>query len=123
MAQLKLYENYVEKLVKCLPMDDAHFIANLSANQLLPGDTENKIKISQTQPDKASYFLCHVIKPALDIGDFSGFKKLLSIMHDCGYDHVQKLSCQIEQDMNEQIKPPGIVMCMLIYVCLVCIYL
>ena len=74
MAQLKLYENYVEKLVKCLPMNDAHFIAKLSAKQLLPGDTEDKIKSSQTQPDKASYFLCHVIKPALDIGNFSGFK-------------------------------------------------
>ena len=115
MALLKLYENYVEKLVKCLPLDDAHFITKLSANQLLPGDTENKIKSLQTQSDKALYFLNHVIKPALDIGILSGFKKLLSIMHNCGYDHVQELSCQIEQDMNEPIQP-GIVMCICMYI-------
>ena len=115
MAQLKLYEDYVEKLVKCLPLDDTLFIAKLSGNQLLPGDTGNKIETLQTQPEKATYFLCHVIRPALDLDDFSGFKKLLSIMHNCGYDHVQKLSCQIEQDMNEQIKPPGIMMCIFTY--------
>ena len=111
MAQLKLYENYVENLVKCLPLDDALFIAKLSGDQLLPGDTGNKIETLQTQPEKATYFLCHVIKPALDLGDFSGFLKLLSIMHNCGYGHVQKLSCQIEQDMNKHIKTPGIMMC------------
>ena len=118
MAQLKVYENYVEKLVKCLPMDDAQFITTLYANQLLPGDTQNKIKSSQTQMDKASYFLCHVIKPAIDLDDVSSFKKLLSIMHDCGYEHVQKLSRQIEQDMNENIKA-GVVICICMYIILI----
>ena len=101
MTHLKLiYERYVDKLVKCLPMDDAHFIAKLSAKQLLPGDTENKIKQLSTPSDKASYFLSHVIKPALEIDDVFDFKQLLSIMHDCGYNHVQKLSLKIDQDMN-----------------------
>ena len=109
MSQLEIYKSYVEKLVKCLPMDDVHFIKKLSERLLLSGDIENKIKQSSTQSDKASYFLSHVIKPALDIDDVSGFKQLLSIMHTCGYDHVEKLSCQIENDMNEHLKP-GILM-------------
>ena len=109
MTQLKLYERYVERLVKCLPMDDVYFIAKLSAEQLLPGDIEKKIKQSSAQSDKALYFLSHVIKPALEIDEVSGFKQLLSIMQTCGYDHVQKLSCQIENEMNEYLRP-GIVM-------------
>ena len=101
MSQIKaIYVNYVNKLVKCLPMDDTHFITNLSAQQLLPGDTESKITALSTQADKASYFLSHVIKPALDIDDISGFKKLLSVMQECEYDHVQKLSNKIRDDID-----------------------
>ena len=110
MTQLTLYERYVDKLVKCLPMDDSHFIANLSAKQLLPGDTENKLKPLHTQSEKASYFLSHVIKPAFDIDDISGFGQLVSIMQTCGYDHVQRLSCQIDEDMNVKHLKPGILL-------------
>ena len=101
MTHLKVYENYVEKLVKCLPMDDATFIKRLSAERLLPGDTESKIKTLHAQSDKASYFLNHVIKPAMEIDNFSDFKKLLLIMQNCDYAHVQQLSCEIEQDIND----------------------
>ena len=69
MSQVKAYENYVEKLVKCLPMDDTLFIVSLSKHQLLPGNTSNKIETLPTQADKVLYFLNHVIKPALDIED------------------------------------------------------
>lgn len=101
MTQINLYESYVEKLVKCLPMDDAHFITKLCSHHLLPGDTENKIKAFNTESDKSLYFLNHVIKPALDIDDVCGFKKLLLVMQSCGYEHVQKLSYQIENDISK----------------------
>ena len=106
MAHLRAYQNYLEKLVKCLPMDDTHFITQLSAQQLLPGDTESKIKALSTPSDKASYFLSHVIKPALDIDETSSFDKLLSIMLNCGYTHVQKLAPTIkcEIDKSNEIK-------------------
>ena len=111
MTLLRIYEKYLEKLVKCLPMDDAHFIASLSSKQLLPGDVEDRIKHSQAQADKASYFLHHVIKRALDIGDSSSFKELLSVMQSCGYKHLQTLSDQIEQDINEfEHLKPGMLM-------------
>ena len=106
MAYIRTYQNHVEKLVKCLPMDDTHFITKLSAQQLLPGDTENRIKTLSTQADKASYFLNHVIKPALDINETSDFDELLSIMQNCGYKHVQKLAVTIkcEIDKSDRIK-------------------
>ena len=110
MTHLKLFERYVDKLVKCLPMDDTHFIVKLSANRLLPGDTENKIKQLSTPSDKASYFLSHVIKPALEIDDVSNFKQLLSIMHNCGYSHVQNLSLKVDQDMNVKHIKSGILL-------------
>ena len=110
MAYLRAYSNHVEKLVKCLPMDDTHFITKLSAQQLLPGDTESKIKAMSTQADKASYFLSHVIKPALDIDDISDFDKLLFVMRTCGYNHVEKLAQAIESEIN---KPDEMKSCML----------
>ena len=101
MSQIKtIYVDYVDKLVKCLPMEDTHFITKLSSQNLLPGDTESKIKALSTQADKASYFLSYVIKPALDIDDTSGFNKLLSVMQECEYDHVQTLSNKIRDDID-----------------------
>ena len=104
MAHIRTYQNHVGKLVKCLPMDDAHFITILSAQQLLPGDTENKIKTLSTQADKASYFLSHVIKPAIDINETSSFDKLVSIMQNCDYIHVQKLAVTIKCDIENEMK-------------------
>ena len=102
MAHKRAYQNHLEKLVKCLPMDDTLFTTTLSAQQLLPGDTENKIKPLPTQADKASYFLSHVIKPALDIDETYDFDKLLSIMHNCGYNHVQKLALNIKREIDDK---------------------
>ena len=101
MAYEKAYANHVEKLMKCLPMDDALFITSLCAHQLLPGDTRGKIESKATQTEKALYFLTHVIKPALDIKKTESFQKLLSIMQDCGYDHVQSLSSEIKCEIDK----------------------
>ena len=107
-SPLTAYEEHVEKLVKCLPMDDTLFITKLSACKLLPGDTHSQLKTLPTRVDKASYFLDHVIKPALDIDDTSSFDDLLSVMEDCGYAHVEKLACKIKSAMNKRSKiEPG----------------
>ena len=87
---------YIDKLVTVLPMDDPVFIAKLSKHRLLPSDTDSHLKALSTRAEKSSYFLDHVIKPALDIRDSSGFVKLLSVMEDCGYDHVENLACEIK---------------------------
>ena len=104
MTHIRTYENHLVNLGKCLPMDDAYFIMGLSAKGLLPGDTDSKIKAQSTQADKASYFLSHVIKPALEIDDSTGFDKLLSIMKSCGYNHVQKLAETIKSEIDKPDK-------------------
>ena len=95
------YEKYVDKLVKCLPMDDAVFITELTKCKLLPGDTSSQLEALPTQAKKALYFLNHVIKPALDIEDISNFEHLLSVMEHCGYPHVEKLACEIKSEIDK----------------------
>ena len=102
MLHLKIYESYFEKLVKCLPMDDALFITKLRVNQLLPGDTQDTLKSLSTRAKKASYFLNHVITPAVDIDNTSGFTKLLSVMEECDYDYVQALSHEINDKLAKK---------------------
>ena len=98
---LRAYKECIENLVKCLPMDDTLFITKLLACKLLPGDTNSKLEKLPTQVEKASYFLNHVIKPALEIDDTSSFDDLLSVMEHCGYAHVEKLACKIKLDMSK----------------------
>ena len=107
MAQKEVYKTYVEKLVKCLPMDDTLFTTKLSMHKLLPGNTDSLLKALPTQPTKAAYFLNHVIKPALEIDDTSSFDDLLSVMEHCGYAHVEKLSQRIKAEIHKEsdIKP------------------
>ena len=95
------YEKYAITLIECLPMDDTVFTAMLPKYGLLAGDTSDYLKALPTQGSKASYFLDHVIKPALDIGDTSSFDSLLSVMEQCGYAHVEKLACKIKSEVNK----------------------
>ena len=100
-AYIKAYDNHTDYLVKCLPMDDTQFISKLSSQQLLPGDTGNKIESKATQTEKAWYFLSHVIKPALDIENTENFSKLLFVMQGCDYGHVQNLSFRIKCEIDK----------------------
>ena len=111
MTHLKTYYNYVEKLVKCLPMNDASFVTKLSQQGLLPGDTQNEISTLSTPVKKATYFLDNVIKPALEIDDSSNFEDLLSVMENCDYNHVKKLSRNIKSEIDQQISHKSGVMC------------
>ena len=101
MAHLEVYKRHFEKLISCLPMDDSLFMSQLRKQRLLPGDTEFKIKALCTQTDKASYFLSHVIKPALDIDDNSSFGNLLSIMEKSEYSHITRLVHKINSELSD----------------------
>ena len=103
----EVFEKYTEKLVRCLPMDDTFFITKLSHHKLLPGDTRNHLKNASTQPAKASYFLDHVIKPALDVDNTSSFNNLLSVMDQCEYDHVIQLASKIKSEIKMSDSEPG----------------
>ena len=103
MTHQEAFDKYSEEMVKCLPMNDTLFIAKLSIFNLLPGNTNNQLQTLPTQADKALYLLNHVIKPALHINDASSFENLLSVMEQCGYDHVKRIVCLIKSQMCKEI--------------------
>ena len=104
LTHKEAFEKYVEQLVKCLPMDDVLFITKLFEHHLLPRQTDEALP---TQVAKASYFLDHVIKPALDIDDISTFDNLLSVMEHSGYANVETLAGEIKSEFDKEtnIKP------------------
>ena len=102
MTHKETFDKYSEELVKCLPMNDTLFIAKLSTFNLLPENTNDQLQGLPTQADKALYLLNHVIKPALAINDTSSFESLLSVMEQCGYDHVKILACIIKSQIGKE---------------------
>ena len=101
MTHKETIGKYSEELVKCLPMNDTLFIAKLSTFNLLPGNINDQLQALPTQADKALYLLNHVIKPALAINDTTSFENLLSVMEQCGYDHVKRIACIIKSQMSK----------------------
>ena len=100
MTHKEAFDKYSEDMVKCLPMNDTLFIAKLSTFNLLPGNTNDQLQGLPTQADKTLYLLNHVIKPALAISDTASFENLLSVMEQCGYDHVKRIACIIKSQIN-----------------------
>ena len=108
----QIYKNYIRELVKSLPMDDVNFITELSADDLLPGDIQAKLTSLATSAEKSSHFLVHVIKPALDTGYTEGFDKLLKIMKNCEFSHVQAIAAKITSDIVKANGPAtGMYLC------------
>ena len=99
MAYKEVYRHYFGKLIKCLPMDDSLFLAMLSEHELLPGDTEGKVRSLTTQTEKATYFISHVIKPSLEVDSRVYFDKLLLVMTESGYKHVEEISSKIKSEI------------------------
>ena len=102
MNYKKVFNNNYEKLLT-LPMDDSIFIAQLTTNGLLPGDTGRSIEAKSTPADKASYFLNHITKPSLDIGNVNSFNILLSVMEQCEYNHVKELALEIKSSIESTV--------------------
>ena len=96
------YEKYVEKMVKCLPMDDPLFISKLTEYHLLPEHIKEALP---AQMAKGSYFLDHMIKTALDTDDISRFDNLLSVMEDSDYANVKTLADQINSEFKISTVP------------------
>ena len=78
----KIFQKFYPKLVKTLPMNDAIFMAELYARDLLPDDLKEHIESLPTSAKKSSHFLDHVIKPSVTSGDVSRFDELLNVMED-----------------------------------------
>ena len=100
MSTSDVFKKFYVKLVKCLPMDDTLFRAELFTNDLLPGDHKEHVESLATKFDKAAYFLDHVIKPSVTSDDGSSFDKLLNVMEDSEYQNVMELAEQIRSNSD-----------------------
>jgi len=74
------FRDHYQDFVKCLPMDNPTFLANLNSQGLLSDDMKDKIENMETETAKASYFLEHVIKPRLATSDENLFEKLTTLI-------------------------------------------
>ena len=92
MAHLKVYYEYVDKLIEILPMEDVTFTTKLR----LPTQLESQINAQNTTADKASYFLKEFIKKPLDIGYATNFDNLLIIMENCGYNFIKEVAIEMK---------------------------
>ena len=98
MAHMEVFQNHYNTLIRCLPMDDDLFLGQLLRHDLLPGDTDGKVKSLLTPIERATCFLNRVIKPSLNVNSMS-FDKLLLVMSESDYPYVKELSCNIKSDI------------------------
>lgn len=113
MAHKKVFDDYMAKLVKVLPMNDVTFTTQLMSNKILPDNVDAYIKSQAlpTKSDKADYFLKNVIKDSLNIGGTEELETLITVMEKCGYPHVQRLAEAMKSDLDKELKGEYIEFC------------
>ena len=94
----KTIVKYYEKLVKCLPMDDAEFRASLMTAGLFPGDLKSAVTSRSTRAEMAEYFLDKGI-----INDIENFTELLTVMKNSKYDKLKVLVNEIQGESAPSI--------------------
>ena len=67
MSSEKVLKKYGIKLCKTLPMDDPIFLIMLENQDILPGDSRDKIETQKTKIEKADYYFRQVIKTSADL--------------------------------------------------------
>ena len=98
----KTIEKFYEKLVKCLPMDNAEFRASLKTAGLFPGDLKSTVTSKSTRAEMAEYFLDNGINN--DIGNFT---KLLTVMKNSKRDQLKILVNEIHRESAPSIAEKG----------------
>ena len=92
-------EKFYEKLVACLPMDDASFRASLKSAGLFPGDLKSAVTSKSTRAEMAEHFLDYGINT-----NIQNFSKLLTVMKNSKRDELKVLVNEIQ---GESIPEPG----------------
>ena len=95
-------EKFYEKLVVCLPMDDATFRASLKTAGLLPGDLKSAVTSKSTRAEMAEHFLDYGIKNNIET-----FSKLLTVMKNSKRDELKVLVNDIQGESTPGSVEPG----------------
>jgi len=75
-------------------------MGSLYSHDILPLEIKQFVKVKHLQTDKAAYYLDHVIKPSVAIGDDSKFVLLLQVMEKSYLLHVRELAKLIKARME-----------------------
>ena len=76
----EVYKQFYEKLVKSLPLTDAHFRAALVSKQMFFGDLKAQVDAKGTNVEKSEHFLANSIDSSLEVGLTNPFVSLLQVM-------------------------------------------
>ena len=101
--EMDVYNKFNSKLVRRLPMNDAHFLADLTAKKLFFGNLRAEVDGQATSSDKASYFLSKAIQPSLedpDDIDIGPFSRLLDVMEKYN-DILKRLAAKIRMSLSK----------------------
>ena len=96
----KLFEQYNQGLIACLPIKNIAFLEALKGKNILPDNVRNSLEQLCNTLEKSSYFLEKVIKEGFDRGDDSCFTKLLAAMKESSYDNVKDLALEIQNKLG-----------------------
>ena len=100
---MDVYNKFNDELIRILPMDNAHFLADLTAKKLFFGNLRAEVDGQSTSSDKASYFLSKAIQSSLedpDDIDIGPFSRLLEVMERYN-DILRKLAAKIRKSLSK----------------------
>ena len=95
----EVYRRFYAKLIKSLPMTDAHFRAALVSKQLLCGDLLDQVNAKGTNTEKSEHFLINTIDCSLNVGMTNPFVSLLQVMESFDSPVLQGLAKDINTDL------------------------
>ena len=95
-------DKFYERLVTCLPMDDAKFRTGLRTAGLLPDDLNSAVASKSTRTEMAGHFLDYGINNNID-----NFSKLLTVMKSSQHDQLKVLVNEIQGESTPGSVKPG----------------
>ena len=99
----EIYNEYNPKLVRCLPLKDPFFLAELTRQNFFSGDLKEEVLAASTQAIATTKFLHKVVERSLDIGNEKPFNKLLSVMENFNDDILKELAKEIRQRLVDEV--------------------
>ena len=107
MNSLEVFNEFNEKLITSLQMNDVIFVAKLNSKGLFCGNLKHEVreKASTSTAEAADHFLTHTIEKDLAIGKDDSFIKLLSAMTEFDSDSLKSLAAEIKIKLGMQEVP------------------
>lgn len=97
MNTREVFQSAFPDLVRCLPINDAYFKAELKREGLFSGDLEERVNAKDTKAAGVTLFLNEAIEPFLNLEEKSQpFRKLLLVMESFS-PALKKLATEIKK--------------------------